>query len=47
VASPLTLFVAEGIALVQRELFGQRVSLRTEFAPALPTVLADRGRAAA
>jgi PAS domain S-box-containing protein len=30
------------IALVQRELLSYRVSLRTELAPALPTVLADR-----
>jgi len=34
--------VNEGIALVQRELFRHRVSLRTELAPALPVVLADR-----
>ena len=34
--------VNEVIALVQRELFSHRVSLRTEFAPALPVVLADR-----
>ena len=30
------------IALMQRELLSHRVSLRTEFAPALPMVLADR-----
>jgi C4-dicarboxylate-specific signal transduction histidine kinase len=36
--------VNEVIALVQRELFSHRVSLRTEFAPALPVVLADRVR---
>ena len=29
-------------SLVERELFSHRVSLRTEFAPALPAVLADR-----
>src|SRR5215471_18110947 len=34
--------VNEVIALVQRELFSHRVSLRTEFTPALPMVLADR-----
>jgi PAS domain S-box-containing protein len=34
--------VNEVIALMQRELFSHRVSLRTEFAPALPVVLADR-----
>jgi PAS domain S-box-containing protein len=34
--------VNEVIALVQPELFSHRVSLRTEFAPALPVVLADR-----
>jgi len=34
--------VNEVIVLVQRELFSHRVSLRTEFAPALPVVLADR-----
>jgi PAS domain S-box-containing protein len=34
--------VREVIALVQRELTIHRVSLRTEFAPALPTVLGDR-----
>jgi PAS domain S-box-containing protein len=34
--------VNEVIALVQRELSSHRVSLRTELAPALPVVLADR-----
>jgi C4-dicarboxylate-specific signal transduction histidine kinase len=34
--------VKEVIALVQRELVSQRVSLRMELAPALPVVLADR-----
>src|SRR5262249_34386150 len=34
--------VNEGIALVQRELFSHRVSLRTEFAPTPLAVLADR-----
>src|SRR6202790_3188920 len=34
--------VREIIALVQRELIVHRVSLRTEFAPALPTILGDR-----
>jgi PAS domain S-box-containing protein len=34
--------VEEVIVLVQRELLRQRVSLRTELAPALPVVLADR-----
>jgi PAS domain S-box-containing protein len=34
--------IGEVIALVQRELTGQRVSLRTEFAPDLPMVLGDR-----
>jgi PAS domain S-box-containing protein len=34
--------VRETIALVQRELISHRVSLRTEFAPALPTILGDR-----
>jgi PAS domain S-box-containing protein len=34
--------VREIIALVQRELTVHRVSLRTEFAPALPTILGDR-----
>ncbi len=34
--------VREAIALVQRELISQRVSLRTEFAPALPMILGDR-----
>ena len=34
--------VNEVITLVQRELFSHRVSLRTEFTPALPMVLADR-----
>ena len=28
--------------LVQRELFSQKVSVRTEFAPALPMILGDR-----
>jgi PAS domain S-box-containing protein len=34
--------VREVIALVQRELISQHVSLRTKFAPALPMVLGDR-----
>jgi PAS domain S-box-containing protein len=34
--------VNEVIALVQREVFSHKVSLRTELAPALPAVLADR-----
>jgi PAS domain S-box-containing protein len=34
--------VSEVIALVQRELISHQVSLRTEFAPALPTILGDR-----
>jgi PAS domain S-box-containing protein len=34
--------VREAIALVQRELGTHGVSLRTEFAPALPTILGDR-----
>jgi C4-dicarboxylate-specific signal transduction histidine kinase len=34
--------VSEVIALVQAELVSQRVSLRMEFAPALPVVQADR-----
>ena len=34
--------VREVIALVQRELISQEVSLRTEFAPALPMILGDR-----
>jgi PAS domain S-box-containing protein len=34
--------VREAIALVQRELISHRVSLRTEFAPALPMILGDR-----
>jgi PAS domain S-box-containing protein len=34
--------VREIIALVQRELISQQVSLRTEFAPALPMILGDR-----
>jgi PAS domain S-box-containing protein len=34
--------VGDGIALVQRELLSHQVSLRTELAPALPQVLADR-----
>jgi signal transduction histidine kinase len=34
--------VNEVIALVQREVFSHRVSLRMELAPALPAVLADR-----
>jgi signal transduction histidine kinase len=34
--------VSEVSALVQRELISHRVSLRTELAPALPMVLADR-----
>jgi C4-dicarboxylate-specific signal transduction histidine kinase len=34
--------VNEVIALVQREVFSHGVSLRTELAPALPAVLADR-----
>ena len=32
----------EAIALIQRELLSQRVSLRTELAPALPKILGDR-----
>jgi nitrogen-specific signal transduction histidine kinase len=34
--------VKEVIALVRRELTSHRVSLRTELAPALPMILADR-----
>jgi C4-dicarboxylate-specific signal transduction histidine kinase len=34
--------VSEAIALVQRELISHQVSLRTEFAPALPTIPGDR-----
>jgi len=34
--------IREVITLVQRELISHRVSLRTELAPALPTVLGDR-----
>jgi signal transduction histidine kinase len=34
--------VKEVIALVQRELFSHLVSVRTEFAPALPMILGDR-----
>jgi C4-dicarboxylate-specific signal transduction histidine kinase len=34
--------ITEVIPLVRRELLGNRVSLRTELAPALPAVLADR-----
>jgi C4-dicarboxylate-specific signal transduction histidine kinase len=34
--------VSDGIALVQRELLSHQVSLRTELAPTLPMVLADR-----
>ena len=34
--------VRETIALVQRELTSHQVSFRTEFAPALPMILADR-----
>jgi len=34
--------VREVIALVQRELISHHVSLRTEFAPALPMILGDR-----
>jgi signal transduction histidine kinase len=34
--------VRETIRLVQRELINQRVSLRTELAPALPTIQGDR-----
>ena len=34
--------VREIIALVQRELISHQVSLRTEFAPALPMILGDR-----
>jgi signal transduction histidine kinase len=34
--------VREVIALVQRELFSQKVSLRMELAPALPVILGDR-----
>jgi signal transduction histidine kinase len=34
--------VSEVISLVQRELISHRVTLRTEFAPALPMILGDR-----
>jgi signal transduction histidine kinase len=34
--------VREAIALVQRELSNHGVSLRTEFAPGLPTIMGDR-----
>jgi signal transduction histidine kinase len=34
--------VSQVIALVQRELVSHRVTLRTEFAPALPMILGDR-----
>jgi C4-dicarboxylate-specific signal transduction histidine kinase len=34
--------VSEVIALVRRELISHRVTLRTEFAPALPMILGDR-----
>jgi PAS domain S-box-containing protein len=34
--------ISDGIALVQRELLSHQVSLRTELAPTLPVVLADR-----
>src|SRR5258706_10821753 len=34
--------VSEVITLVQRELISHRVTLRTEFAPALPMILGDR-----
>jgi signal transduction histidine kinase len=34
--------VRETIGLVQREVFSQQVSLRTELAPALPAILGDR-----
>ncbi|SDT50033.1 PAS domain-containing protein [Bradyrhizobium canariense] len=34
--------VREVVTLVQRELISHRISLRTELAPALPTVLGDR-----
>jgi PAS domain S-box-containing protein len=34
--------VREAVALVQRELSSHGVSLRTEFAPALPTIMGDR-----
>jgi len=34
--------IREGVALVQRELDSHLVSLRTELAPALPTILGDR-----
>jgi len=34
--------VKEVIALVQRELFSHLVSVRTDFAPALPMILGDR-----
>jgi len=34
--------VSEVIALVQRELISHRITLRTEFAPALPMILGDR-----
>src|SRR5437879_407766 len=35
-------YAAEIISLVQRELNSHRVSLRTDLAPAVPTVLGDR-----
>jgi signal transduction histidine kinase len=34
--------IGETIALVQRDLSSQRVTLRTELAPALPAILGDR-----
>jgi signal transduction histidine kinase len=34
--------VREAVTLLQRELISHRVTLRTEFAPALPTILGDR-----
>jgi C4-dicarboxylate-specific signal transduction histidine kinase len=38
----INVVINEVIALVQRELLSHRVSLRTELAPVLPEVLADR-----
>jgi PAS domain S-box-containing protein len=38
----INVVVSEVIALVRRELISHRVSVRTEFAPALPMVLGDR-----
>jgi PAS domain S-box-containing protein len=34
--------LGEAIALVQRELSNHQISMRTEFAPALPTIMGDR-----